>query len=510
MFILSYCADRIAVPLTHVYNLSISNGVFPSRMKTSKVSILHKSGPIDEPDNYRGISLIDNMSKPLERYMCDSIVDFLNCNDIFSSNQFGFRRGYSTVHNLINLSNLVFEALGRGTSCMSIFLDVRKCFDLINRDKLFAKLHYYGIRGNVIAWLRSYYEDRKQCVNFDGVLSDTLQILLGVLQGSVLGPILFLIFINDLTSISEEFILSLFADDAFAFLNKNDLVSLIRHAKEVIPQILRWYHSNSLLVHPRKTQCILFSSPRARLTDVEIEFKNRFEVYIDMNDFGEGIIDKITKLELVTDESGGHIKHLGMLIDENLSFKHHLNNIHNKNSKIIYTMRVMKHILDERHLRLLYSCYIKSYIEYSCVLLCGCPDYLLKPIVKQQKNAIRLIEGLQSREHTAEHFKRNLILPFPLLIKFNCSVFMHRYKSNLQPSIFNNVWPLLMDHHNYNTRNRTNYAYVAGINRSFILNSPLHNLPTIYNNLPHEIKQIENQKKFKQKCFTYFLNQIEF
>ncbi len=170
----------------------------------------------------------------------------------------------------------------------------------------------------------------------------------------------------------------------------------------------------------------------------------------------------------------------------------------------------MKHILDGRHLLLLYNCYIKSYIEYSAVLLCGAPNSLLDPIIKQQKNAIRIISGLQSRDHTAEHFKRNHVLPFPLLIKFHCSVFIHRYKAKLQPEIFNDVWQQQLNQHNHLTRNRTNFSYVAGVNRSFILNSPLHKLPTIYNNLPNELKCIENQKEFKQKCFTHFLNQIEF
>ena len=510
MFILSFCADRISIPLTHCYNLSISNGIFPSRMKNSKVSILHKSGPTDEPDNYRGISLIDNMSKPLERYISNEIVDFLNDNLILSKTQFGFRRGYSTVHNLLNLSNLVIDALSQNASCMSIFLDVRKCFDLINRDKLFAKLHYYGIRGPVLAWLKSYYKDRKQSVYFDGVYSETLLILLGVLQGSVLGPILFIIFINDLTNISDEFVLSLFADDAFAFLKKSDILNLLRHAREVIPKILEWYHANSLLVHPKKTQSIIFSGPRNRLTDEEIELKNSFEVYINMNNFGEEIDSKITKLELVTKENGGFVKHLGFQIDENLNFKYHLTSIYNKNSKIIYSLRMMRHLLNKKHLLLLYNSYIKSYIEYSCILLVGCPEYLINPILKQQKYAVRLIEGLESRQHTAEYFKSNFILPFPLLIEFNCSIFMHKLKLGKQPIIFENLWPFIMDQHQYNTRNRTNFAYVTGINRSYILNSPLHKLPTIYNNLPNNLKEIEDHKEFKRKCFTYFLNKIEF
>ena len=510
MFIISYCAERISHPLTHIYNLSISSGTFPERMKVSKVSILHKSGPTDEPDNFRGISLIDNMSKPLEKHFSNSLVDFLNDNEFFSKYQYGFRRGYSTIHNLLNLSNLIIDAISRNTSCMSIFLDVRKCFDMIDREKLFQKLHYCGVRGVTLSWIKSYYQNRKQRVHFAGTFSDMLDILLGVLQGSVLGPILFLIFINDITNISEEFIISLFADDAFAFISRENLTDLIRSAQEIVSKILEWYHSNSLLVHPRKTNVVIFQSPRVRLTDEEQQLKDNFEVYIDMNNFGENLQEKITKLELVTARNGGSVKHLGMLLDETLSFKYHITSIYNKNSKIIYSMRLMRHILDKRHLRLLYSSYIKSYIDYSSILLCGIPESLLKPILTQQKKAIRIIEGLGQREHTAEYFKINLILPFPLLIKFNCSIFMHKYKFGLQPNVFDNVWPQLADQHRYLTRNRTNFAYITGITRNFILNAPLHNLPTIYNNLPNELKLIEDQKEFKRKCFTHFLNQIEF
>ena len=383
MFIISYCAERISTPLTHIYNLSISNGKFPERMKTSKVIILHKSGPTDEPDNYRGVSLIDNMSKPLERHYCNSLVDFLTNNRFFNANQFGFRRGYSTVHNLLNLSNLIIDSLSRNTSCMSIFLDVRKCFDMINREKLFAKLHCYGIRGLGLDWLKSYYQGRKQRVNFAGTLSNLLEILLGVLQGSVLGPILFLIFVNDLASLSDEFLISLFADDAFTFISRENIVELIRSARDIIPKILEWYHSNSLLVHPLKTQSIIFKTPRARLSEEELRIKQDFDVKIDMNNVGEDIDGKITKLKLI--EDGGSIKHLGMRIDDTLSFKHHINNVYNRNSKIIYSMRQMRHLLDRKHLLLLYNSYIKSYIEYSSILLCGAPKSLLDPIIKQQQ-----------------------------------------------------------------------------------------------------------------------------
>ena len=291
------------------------------------------------------------------------------------------------------------------------------------------------------------------------------------------------------------------------FISRNNIIELIRSARDIIPKILEWYHSNSLLVHPLKTQSIIFKTPRARLSEEELRIKQDFDVKIDMNNIGEDIEEKITKLKLI--EDGGSIKHLGMRIDDTLSFKHHINNVYNRNSKIIYSMRQMRHLLDRKHLLLLYNSYIKSYIEYSSILLCGAPKSLLDPIIKQQKNAVRIIEGLKSRDHTAEYLKKKFILPFPLLIKFNCSIFMHRYKYQLQPEIFKDVWPQQLNQHNHFTRNRANFTYVAGISRNFILNSPLHRLPTIYNDLPNVMKEIDNQKEFKRKCFTYFLNQID-
>ena len=510
MFIICFCADTIAIPLTHIYNLSLSQAIFPSGMKISKVIILHKSGSLTELDNYRGLSLINNFSKPLERHVADTLVGFLNNNQFFSPSQFGFRKGFSTVHNILNLANLITEALSRGTSCMSIFLDVRKCFDLIDRNKLFDKLYNYGIRGQALQWFKSYYENRKQCVFFEGVVSMTLAILLGVLQGSVLGPILFVIYINDLVKCSVEVLLSLFADDAVGFLEKNNIIDLINHAKNVVPKLIEWYSSNSLLVHPGKTKCLIFSSPRERLNVIEQDFKNRFEVYIDLNNAGEQMIDKITKLDLVTPETGGFVKHLGILLDGNLNYRYHLNNLHSKVSKIIYSMKIMKHLLDKKHLRLLYNSYIKSNIEYCCLLLTGCSDHLLSPILKQQKLAVRIIENLPNNSHTAQYFKSNAILPLPLLIKFNCVRFMHKFKNGGQPEIFNDAWNLQGDRHNYRTRNRLNFAYVAGIDRNYLLRAPLHAMPTIFNNLPQNIREIENEKEFKQKCFTHFLNQIEF
>ena len=510
MFILSKCADVIAQPLCHCYNLSLQTGTFPSSMKVSKVIVLHKSGSLNQTDNHRGVSLIDNFSKPLEKHVCDSLVNFLDERNFFNARQFGFRRGVSTYHNILDLSNMITKCLSRNNSCLSIFLDIRKCFDMINREVLFEKLRNAGIRGLPLSWFVSYYSNRTQKVFFRGVFSTLESIIIGVLQGSVLGPILFLIFINDLINIDPNVIINLFADDALSYLEKESLAELIELAKDIIPKLTTWYSSNQLLIHPLKTKCMIFTSPREQLTPEESLIKSEFNVFVNMNNIGENTPEKITKLDLVTDANEGSIKHLGVLLDTKLKYTYHLKKVYAKISKIIYSMRIMRHFLDKKHLRILYSSYIKSNIEYCCILFTACPQYLLNPIIKIQKSAIRIIENLPSRAHTAEYFKSNSILPFDLLIKYNVCKFMFKYQNGLQPEIFNNTWEFSRDRHRYNMRNANNFAYAQGGNRNFLLNAPFHAFPTIFNNLPNNIKQIENEKEFNRKCHTFFLNQIEF
>ena len=255
---------------------------------------------------------------------------------------------------------------------------------------------------------------------------------------------------------------------------------------------------------------MIFTSPREVLTPEEIQIKTEFNVFIDMNSVGESFPEKITKLELVDENNEGSIKHLGILLDTKLKYSYHLKKVHAKISKIIFSMRVMRHLLDKKHLRILYSSYVKANLEYCCLLFTACPMYLLTPIIKCQKAAIRIIENLPSRAHTADYFKSNGILPFDLLIKYNAARFMHRYLKGLQPEIFDNTWEFARDRHRYNTRNTNNFAYAQGANRNFLLNSPFHAFPTIFNSLPNYIKSVENEKEFNRKCHSYFLNQINF
>ncbi len=160
------CAAPLSVPLNAIYNLAISTGKYPEGMKISKCITLFKAGDPSIPDNYRCLSLINNFSKPFEKIIYNNILEFLEENNFISDNQFGFRKSISTVHNLLNLSNLIANTQAEGKICGAVLIDIKKCFDTIDHQLLFSKLHHYGIRGQTLNLIKSYFSNRKQFVFF--------------------------------------------------------------------------------------------------------------------------------------------------------------------------------------------------------------------------------------------------------------------------------------------------------------------------------------------------------
>ena len=511
MLLISSIAEGICSPLCSIYNLSIETGKFPDKLTISKTIIIHKSGSLSLLDNFRGVSLIPTLSKPLEKYMYSTIYSFLDRNGFWSERQFGFRPKYSTIHNALDLYNLITESLASGRSCLSIFVDIRKCFDMVDRDILLAKFENSGIRGQVLNWFRSYYERRRQKVFFDGVFSTTLEdIILGILQGSILGVISFLIMINDLVESVPPALADLFADDAQLFLSANNLEQLIELTNACLPKIIGWYNANKLIIHPKKTKVIIYSTPLQRYSPEELAIKSNPQIFIDMNNTNESLPQKISLISTVPNESDKFVKHLGLLIDDRMSFQYHFDSLYNKINRSIFTLKQMRNILNKRHLNLLYNSYIKSHLEYGIILFTRCPLNLINPIVKLQKICVRIIDKTDNfRAHTAPLFKKYRILPFPQLMDYNCLIFMHKVKSGKVPSIFNNKWNFQVDNHSYNTRNRNNFNTLTH-NRNFIFNSPLYYLPRKFNQLPIEIKSIDNEKVFSRAVTDHLLNSIVF
>ena len=233
-------------PLIHICNLSFSNGVFPAELKVAKVMPMYKTGDKMTLNNYRPISTLPIFSKILERLMYNRLLSYINKNNILYSHQFGFRTNHGTDLALISLVDYISNALNQGELVCGVFLDFSKAFDTINHKILLNKLYKYGIRGIVLNWFDDYLSQREQYVTINEINSDKCKITCGVPQGSVLGPLLFLLYVNDLANVSKLLFPILFADDTSVFLSDKNINTLISTVNQELEKIIDWLCINRL------------------------------------------------------------------------------------------------------------------------------------------------------------------------------------------------------------------------------------------------------------------------
>ena len=256
---LKLVSDFIVKPITRTVNLSFSQGVFPNELKIALVSPLYKAKDPMYFSNYRPISLLSTFSKILERLMYNRILDFLNKHKILNKYQFGFRTNHSTYMALIILLENIMKALENGESAIGIFLDFQKAFDTVNHSILLDKLCIYGIRGPALSWITSYLSNRYQYVVYNGYQSECKYISCGVPQGSILDPLLFLLYINDLPAVSKLFMPILFADDTNLFCTSHNVNMLVDDINTELVNVYAWVQSNKLSLNIDKTNYMLFS-----------------------------------------------------------------------------------------------------------------------------------------------------------------------------------------------------------------------------------------------------------
>ena len=314
---------RVIVPiLNKLFNECLGTGIFPDAFKTSNIIALFKAGNRCLPNNYRPISLLPHFGKFLERILYNRLINFFKKNNLLCSNQFGFRKNFLTILAIADIYDEILESLDNNLNICTVFLDLKKAFDTINHDILIKKMERYGIKGLALQIFKSYFKNRKHLVKLDDSSSDWLILKIGVPQGSVLGPLLFLIFINDLPSCTKM-LTRLFADDTFLLYKHKNLKKLQKIVNSEMKNISLWLKANKLSLNIAKSKFMLISNQKSLK-------RKKFKLSIDRK-----------KLEQTAS-----YKYLGVYIDNKLNWKPQIQHLCSKLSKVCSVISKLRYYVN--------------------------------------------------------------------------------------------------------------------------------------------------------------------
>jgi len=434
------------------------------------------------------------------------LVNHLDHNKILYEHQYGFQRNKSTEHSIIHSLNYIGNALNDNEYCIGVFFDLKKAFDVCSHDILLMKLSKMGITGIALEWFKSYLADRSQLVDINGNLSRRRKIKISILQGSILGPILFLCFINDLYRVTTLLML-MFADDTFTLDSGKNLNDLVVNVNTEINKMAVWFRANKLAVNINKTKYIIF-----RMKGKQLDINTPDIIYNENEPNVPADPALITTLERYHDNHPDincrAYKLLGIHLDEHLSLNIHTNYIVNKLSRSLYCIKQAKHIIPPKGLKSLYFALIHSHLTYCTSIMNSITQKNRQKIMKIQKKAIRIMTQSTYNAHTNPLFKKHKILPYDLLIKQAQLTFMHSIEHNLAPASFANTWVKNATREpNLNLRNANDFHLPQPRTEAY-KKSPYYALPFAWNALSPYIKYQPNKITFKWALKAHLLEEL--
>jgi len=388
---------ELSIPISNLINQSFSTGKFPDQLKIAKITPIFKSKNEKIFANYRPISILPGISKIFEKIIYNQINDHFNKYNLFYTGQYGFRKGHNTEHVAIELLDRIIIEMEKNRTPLNIYLDMTKAFDTLDHNILLHKLKYYGIRNKALALFNSYMTNRYQYIVLNNSKSDLLPIKTGVPQGSILGPLLFIIYINDIVQASNIFRPIIYADDTTLFTticSSNTQENISKILNNELSKISTWLKLNKLSLNCSKTKAMLFHKPQKKIISPSLQ--------IDGNE-----------IEFVK-----QFNFLGITIDCNINWKYHSLNVTKKLSRSLGIMNCLKHILPLEAMIHIYNSLFLSHLNYGLFLW----GWQCKNVGRLVKKAVRIITKSKYNAHTNIIFKNLKLLNFENMCR------LHDYK----------------------------------------------------------------------------------
>lgn len=450
--------------ISDIVNSSFIEGIFPDTLKLALVIPIDKGGNVKSPANFRPISLLSVFSKIVETLVKVRLTGFLDKYNIISASQFGFQSKKSTGAAIYSFLEKVYSGLNDKKFTTAVFCDLAKAFDCVNHDILLNKLEYYGIRGVTLRWFKSYLSGREQTVQVPGdgegtVRSDNRNIANGVPQGSVLGPLLFLLYINDLSNLQISGSFTMFADDTSICWTDEDPTLLELKINKDLSLISQWFDANRLVLNVDKTKFMTFNKNLALSLTVNNSTVLRVSDY----------------------------RFLGVMLDQNLKWDNHIDKLTKSLASAVFALRTVSQELDDGHIsRQVYYALFESHLRYGSMFWGFGTAGRLHSIFLMQKRAIRVICKANRIAHCKPLFKSLKILTLYDLVIYECVTSLHNmYLGRSECS------------HEYPTRNR-NAVRVPQSHLRLTMETVFHAGKVWYNAIPYGVRQLSSGK-FKSK-----------
>ncbi|PNF20902.1 hypothetical protein B7P43_G11183 [Cryptotermes secundus] len=479
--VLKISSPFIISPLTYISNKMLSAGVFPDRLKYAEIKPCYKGGCENDPSNYRPISLLTSFSKIFEKIVLSRLNQHIHDHNIIVNEQFGFRRQSSTAKASYVLLNEILEALNKQKVVGGVFCDLKKAFDSVNHEILLSKLQYYGIQGRFYDLIASYLSDRHQRVLITDIeMSNTIRsdwdiVRHGVPQGSILGPLLFLFYINDLSTIFNSTVKPvLFADDTSLVISSNNNLQYNRDVNISFDCLNEWFKSNLLTLNFSKTKHVQFAAKSCPNTGVMVNYCNN-------------VIPNSTE-----------VKFLGIIVESTCTWKAHISQLIPKLCKACYSMRVIKPIMPTETLKMIYYCYFHSLLTYG-IIFWGNTSFSVQ-IFRIQKRIIRIMSGLRARDSCRQAFRDWGILPLQSQYIFSLLIFVVNNKGLFHTST---------QIHGLNTRRGLD-LYCPQTNLTVHQKGPYCYGIKLFNCLPLKIKEVVHDNKVFRVALNAFLHSKSF